>query len=184
MPGPGWDYKICGFSAHTRGFTLIELMIVVGIIGVLVSVALPSYRTYQTKARTSEAKLALAAIFTAEKSFYSEYSAYIAGFDAIGYAPEGQRRFYAVGWAAASDPGTVTSYSGSAGTVFYDRVNYPPNFTGCAVTQSSMSGVPGATQVDSQTFVMRATGQIRYSYGCDSWRIDQLKVLTNPLMGF
>lgn len=63
------------------GFTLIELMIVVGVIGILVSIAVPSFQKYQRKAMQSEAKLALAAIYTAEQAFYSEYAAYV--FDSL-----------------------------------------------------------------------------------------------------
>jgi len=46
-------------KSPTAGFTLIELMIVVGIIGILASVALPAYQNYSARAKVSEALLAV-----------------------------------------------------------------------------------------------------------------------------
>jgi len=64
------------------GFTLVELMIVVAIIGILASVAIPSFRNYQFKAKTSEATTNVASLAKSQKAFFAEYGAY------IGSAPE------------------------------------------------------------------------------------------------
>lgn len=55
-----------------QGFTLIELLVVVLIIGVLSSIALPSYLSQAAKARASEARSALGAINRAQQVYYLE----------------------------------------------------------------------------------------------------------------
>jgi len=47
-----------------KGFTLIELMIVVAIIGILAAIAIPNFLKFQAKSKQSEAKSNLGAIFT------------------------------------------------------------------------------------------------------------------------
>jgi type IV pilus assembly protein PilA len=57
---------------NSKGFTLIELMIVVAIIGILAAIAIPNFIQYQMRSRTSEAKTNLAAIKTANLAFQAE----------------------------------------------------------------------------------------------------------------
>jgi type IV pilus assembly protein PilA len=60
-----------------KGFTLIELMIVVAIIGILAAIAIPNFLQYQMKSRQSEAKTNLQAIKTSEVSFQAERGCYV-----------------------------------------------------------------------------------------------------------
>ena len=112
-----------------KGFTLIELMIVVAIIGILAAIAIPNFLRFQLKSKSSEGKVNIAAIRTAEESYLAEFGNYVAaavnpaaavpgsnkdvfdtggGFDTLGWAPEGQVFFqYAV--ASSANAYTVSA---------------------------------------------------------------------------
>lgn len=162
------------------GFTLIELMMVVGIIGLLVAVAIPMYDRYQSKTRQTEAKVALGSIYASEKGFYGEYSAYVSSFDALQFTPEGFKRFYTVGWNAAMS-GAVTSYGGSTAIPNIDKANTPPLFTCTPATAIPLLPPPVGT--DQQTFRVGAAGEVRLNTGCDIWTIDEDKNLSNTVTG-
>ena len=53
-----------------QGFTLIELMIVVAIIGILAAIALPAYKDYTTRAKVSEVVLAASGLKTDVAEWY------------------------------------------------------------------------------------------------------------------
>jgi len=117
------------------GFTLIELMIVVAIIGVLASIAVPSFRNYQLRSKRSEAYANLAGLARAQKSYFAEFNTYVPSvsqpFGLTGQQPESKKRssanwdttaFAAVGWEPEGD-------------VFYDydtNANQTPADANCA----------------------------------------------------
>jgi prepilin-type N-terminal cleavage/methylation domain-containing protein len=80
----------CGRRREARGFTLIELMIVVAIVGVLSTIGLVSYHRFVTSAKTSEAIGMVGSIRAAEESYRAETLSYLdvsAGFSK--YYPDG-----------------------------------------------------------------------------------------------
>jgi type IV pilus assembly protein PilA len=60
-----------------EGFTLIELMIVVAIIGILAAIAIPNFIKFQLRSKAGESKVNLAAIRTAEESYFAEAGTYM-----------------------------------------------------------------------------------------------------------
>ena len=80
------------------GFTIIELLTAVAIIGVLAAIAIPAYKEYSKKAKYAEAKVGLASAYTAEKSFFQSERSYTACLPSIMGADTAQSRYYAVGF--------------------------------------------------------------------------------------
>lgn len=61
-----------------KGFTLVELVIVIVIVGILSVVAVPIYKGYTKRAMATEAEGTLGAINTAQKVYYAEHSCFLA----------------------------------------------------------------------------------------------------------
>ena len=126
-----------------KGFTLIELMIVVAIIGILAAIAIPNFLTYQLKSRQAEAKTNLQAIKTSEIAFQAERGCY------LGIAVEAGQPAAGAAKTAAWPWGT-----GQAATA--------PVATGWCTA----AGVGGTSGVFTDIGFV-ATGNVMYVYGVD-----------------
>jgi len=122
----------------SKGFTLIELMIVVAIIGILAAIAIPNFLQYQMKSRQSEVKTNLQAIKTSEVSFQAERGCYI-GVAAEGSTNTASKATVPLTWAAGAA-------AAKAGTAW------------CTATYAGVFNDIG----------FKATGNVMYEYGVDA----------------
>ena len=118
-------------NSRSQAFTLIEMMIVVVIIGILASVAIPSFMRYQLRTKSTEVRSNLAAIRIAEEATFAETGRYLPAvaeppvipgqspadfnsatpdFAALGWTPEG-RVYFSYAIAISAD---LTGYTADA----------------------------------------------------------------------
>lgn len=185
------------------GFSLVELMVVVAIIGALAMVAVPRVNRFIAKARTSEAQVNLSSIYTFNKNFFVEFQGYTNSLGAMGYNPEGQLR-YNLGWSnavAAPTQFTTLRPGGLAGGT--DGINAISSTLavctaagaptlGCRTLTGSNNALPPAVvgdalAADFSTFTAGARAVIVAASACannaDDWRINHNKILVNQCDG-
>ncbi|WP_455205070.1 type IV pilin protein [Kaarinaea lacus] len=98
---------------RSHGFTLIELMIVVAILGIIAAIALPSYQNHITKSRRADAQGALVSMANAMERYFIQNNTFVgAAAGAGGVFPaeaplDGNTKFYNLSVASA----TATAYT-------------------------------------------------------------------------
>jgi type IV pilus assembly protein PilA len=101
---------------NNKGFSLVELMVVVAIIGILATIGIPQYQKFMAKSRQSEAKAHLNGIFQGENSFFTEYNGYTINLRSIGAGAIGAQLRYNAGFTVACNAvgyaATVTAAGG------------------------------------------------------------------------
>ncbi len=139
--------------AGKKGFTLIELMIVVAIIGILAAIAIPNYLKYQAKSRQTEARTNLRGIFTVEMSYFVEQSTFTTEFTDLAWEPVGPYMY---------------SYS-MGGTVLGLGQPLDP-------AAQRRTADPGA---DNLSFTAVGWGNIDSDPAYDTWQISSHSLITN-----
>jgi type IV pilus assembly protein PilA len=171
-----------------RGFTLIELMIVVAIIGILAAIAIPNFIRFQARSKQSEAKADLKSLFTAERAFYQEKDRYSIYVNEIGFSPErGNRYYYSLGGASIqSRAGTTLTSNAADDAIGIDQLKYPqflqPTQPYAKGSTDPNGGVPGIWGTcASCDFMGIAAGDIdSETKGIDSWFVSSSSVTSTP----
>lgn len=128
-------------SKQFRGFTMIEMMITISIIGLLFAVAVPSYNQSKRKTRRSDAVAAALAIQVAQESF------------------RGSCPYYAQGISTANTCGSSASTSVVKGATTSDQGHY------------TMSIAPNSATGNAYQIVAVATGDQANDTGCNTLTI-------------
>lgn len=140
---------------RTEGFTLVELMMVVALIGVLTAIAIPQFMAYQARSRRSEAYMNLQALANHEKTYAAERDQYYdtGAIPMPNFVPYGGLGAHKMTWDAASEGAFGPLGWKPEGRVFYSyEVNTTANcdagcvncFTASAFGDVDDDGFPSA----------------------------------------
>jgi type IV pilus assembly protein PilA len=158
-----------------KGFTLIELMIVVAIIGILAAIAIPNFLRYQAKSRQAEARTNLGGIFVAETSYYGETSTF-GNLGQIGFSLAGaaSNRYTYRSGAAAPNGGNSTNTNGV--DMIQAAVGNITNYTGAVGNARNFD----STAVGALAgFTATASANLDNDGTIDGWFVNDVKAGLN-----
>ena len=185
------------FVKSDEGFTLVELMVVVAIIGILSAIAVPNFKKYQAKSKQSEAKIQLAAVYSTEVGASADYDTYGSCLLQLGYE-QSPRGCYRIGFNATFDAsvkiaactgGAATAVSaagvGTAAAAIDFSMSPLLQLTAKTTYPGTVSNAAAIVAANGLSFIAGAEGIISGSAASnDQWTITNTKALTNSTAGF
>jgi type IV pilus assembly protein PilE len=134
--------------AGQRGNTLIELMVVIGVVAILASIAIPGYRSYAIRANRTDAKSALMRLQAAQEKFFLQNNAYAANLTAappagLGLPAYSDNSLYQITLNAP----TTQTYTGTAAPVSGKGQDKDTKCTGFAIDQNGTRTSTGSDTV-------------------------------------
>lgn len=173
---------------NKKGFTLIELMVVVGIIGVIALIAVPNFNRFQAKAKQANAKTELASMYGMQKAFFTEFSQYHSNLWLIGYTPDGYPPHSSKA-GCPSDASNITTgpvryYKSGSSTNDFGVISGIGSITCTDVIAYAASGADHTltSTMSTSAFTLQSMGTVTSGL-TDVWTINDSKKLENATMG-
>ena len=154
------------------GFTLIELMVVVVIVGVLAAFAIPNFLRYRAQAMQAEARSNLGTIFVGEVSFFTEHKEF-GNFTDIGFAiTEGGTNRYTY----RSGLGNASGLGPNAGNLCGSSSSCDTIATGSPASGLiTFTGLAGMATTSAAGFTATAAANLDGDATHDGWYVNDLK---------
>ena len=161
-----------------KGFTVIEMLIAVAIVGILSAASTPNFMKAQARAKQSEAKTNLKMAYVAQKAYLTERDAYSSWVGGIGFTPDRNNRyayFFATSGTlvdlSAKTPVTHASDVGVQVDTFKYGSKAAVSYAKGSCGVGPFSGDAGVSTSGAATWVAIARGNLDTDATLDQWSI-------------
>ena len=158
-------------ARNETGFTLVELTIVVGIVGILATLVLPNYLRYRAQSAQSEAKANLAGIFVSQTAYFADTGRY-GSFAEIGFVIAGTTNRYTYRSPASGGAGGPVP---TQGTDLYASNAGSSAAGGTIVAPGGTFVNAGGTVGAVPAFTASATGNVDGDPTTDNWHVNDIR---------